>query len=80
MGPNAQHLLRIRETHEMSRIGGARPGAGRPPRFPGEQMWFVNLKLPRRVVDEMDRIKEEQGLKSRTDVILWLLDELPNNL
>lgn len=61
----------------MTKVSVARPGPGRPPRFPGEEMWVVNLKMPRRVVDEMDRIKVEQELQSRTDVILWLLDELP---
>ena len=44
---------------------------------PGQQMKVINLKLPNRVVLEMDRIKMEQRLQSRTDVVLWLLDELP---
>lgn len=63
----------------MGKLGGARPGAGRPPRFPGETMQVVNLKLPNRVVELLDHIKTEQRLKSRTDVVLWLLEELPED-
>ena len=42
-------------------------------------MQVVNLKLPNRVVELLDHIKTEQRLKSRTDVVLWLLEELPED-
>ena len=59
------------------KLGGYRPGSGAKPRFPGQPMRLLHMRVPELVIQKLDAIKHQQRLNSRTDVILWLLEELP---